>query len=1070
MNNHTDETLKKVVVSQPSSRKSRSISRYFLGNKRSSIDGTTQDNIFRCLVSVGIFDSYDLWTNVTLFRDYTTCRRLFILTTKNELIIGKYNQRQSIFKIKHRIDLNRVWLYANINDSIASEITSLNYYDHSRSLIIGWPLAENFIVEFDTKSIREIWKQRIESTLRSWWQLNDSNIEHVRIVIDQNYESDQNNNTASFLIRKVVGIRPQETVHDLIKKCIEAFHLQDPSVDSYVLFATNNQSNPTVHTNPNSSSQSTQITNIPLIGHEYPYSIKMKHLKYAHATFSNNRSFDGDDHLSCQTHHTSSSTSLNNVTITSCHDFELRKRDTLSENQTRKHRFFHKRKTKTQQQLNDDYHSPSTPYLSSPNQTKIYFNFFGRTPDELIQRYNHQLPPVIMQLLEVLYLKGPDTTGIFRKVANARSVKDCIEKIERNIPLQDDDLHPILAAGLLKHFLRTLPEPLFNSIQYDNWKKCLRLSTSIEKVSFARKNILITLSEAKHILLKGFICILHRISQNADTNGMNPFNLGLCVSNSLFKTESTTITSGKQEADVMSSIVEFLIQNCSSLFGSDILTCITDKRINVHQMSNITRPAASSIESLDEVESSPHLPIVNRSHDSGLAASDQPFNDDSSEISEHFRRNIIPVVAPTPDWSSSIVCGKGIVLTSIITNNTNSSVTTLSITRRRSSKNTYKPSKQFLEREKLTNNTTDDSDNNSSKHSSATTIHNITIGKIKRSKSLSRHSSLGSGEQKQTQKYSTKESRRLTSNNVKRTSSLKQFHHSSDEAGDDDDDEHKNILANERRTKLTKPKANNNKKTINDESITIRSTASEQQDLDLTSEPLSTINQRLTSSIATPTRSASFILTPASKKFDVPITETTQPVHSNTHQQQQQQPIIAGSRSRHTGPLSATTNKVYLVPQPAPRYQHLGQTNSSKEKPLTTTERGRTFVHRADSRPFVLGAAIQMKPIDDLLSSNEKRRPCHRQNALRYKSNEQERQSRISAPVIISYNQPPNVSRYQSIERRLPSSPQQPIKTFSFDINNEFRSSDISWSVREKAKLFEHTNQHKLSTGRENYV
>jgi hypothetical protein len=69
---------------------------------------------------------------------------------------------------------------------------------------------------------------------------------------------------------------------------------------------------------------------------------------------------------------------------------------------------------------------------------------------------------------------------------------------------------------------------------------------------------------------------------------MNPFNLGLCVSNSLFKTESTTITSGKQEADVMSSIVEFLIQNCSSLFGSDILTCITDKHIIVHQTTNLS--------------------------------------------------------------------------------------------------------------------------------------------------------------------------------------------------------------------------------------------------------------------------------------------------------------------------------------------------------------------------------------------------------------------------------------------------------------------------------------------------
>jgi hypothetical protein len=38
------------------------------------------------------------------------------------------------------------------------------------------------------------------SNLSFWWQLNSSNIEHVRIVIDQNYESDHNNNTTSFLI------------------------------------------------------------------------------------------------------------------------------------------------------------------------------------------------------------------------------------------------------------------------------------------------------------------------------------------------------------------------------------------------------------------------------------------------------------------------------------------------------------------------------------------------------------------------------------------------------------------------------------------------------------------------------------------------------------------------------------------------------------------------------------------------------------------------------------------------------------------------------------------------------
>jgi hypothetical protein len=61
---------------------------------------------------------------------------------------------------------------------------------------------------------------------------------------------------------------------------------------------------------------------------------------------------------------------------------------------------------------------------------------------------------------------------------------------------------------------------------------------------------------------------------------------------------------------------------------------------------------------------------------------------------------------------------------------------------------------------------------------------------------------------------------------------------------------------------------------------------------------------------------------------------------------------------------------------------------------------------------------------------------------------------------------PTHSSRYQSIERRLTPSP-QPMKSLPVDFNNSF---DSSLSVREKAKLFEHTNQYKLSTGRENYV
>ncbi len=246
--------------------------------------------------------------------------------------------------------------------------------------------------------------------------------------------------------------------------------------------------------------------------------------------------------------------------------------------------------------------------------------------------------------------------------------------------------------------------------------------------------------------------------------------------------------------------------------------------------------------------------------------------------------------------------------------------------------------------------------------------------------------------------------------------------------------------------------------------------------MDLTSEPLSTINQRLTNSYTA--RSASFTTNPKIKKLDSPfLNQTSLPIDHTPRQQQQIPPppitttsIIPDGRSRHNGPLTATTNQIYNTS----RIEHRSQTNSR------TTERDRTFVHHSDSRPFKLGTAIQMKPIDDLLSSaNGRRRPCHRQNALRYKSIEQDQQEKRSsrqttAPMIVnqnriySSNENPsiNISRHQSIERRVTP----PMKSFSFDINNELLPSDISWSVREKAKLFEHTDEQKFSTGRENYV
>ena len=156
----------------------------------------------------------------------------------------------------------------------------------------------------------------------------------------------------------------------------------------------------------------------------------MKHLKA-----TQNLSFDGgDEHSSpnaaiSNSHHNHSSASLNTISIHS-HDFELKKRDTVNvDNQSRRIRFFPKRKTKDHHQhaakpplhsqFYDDSHSSAT---ATPVRRKSTPQFFGQPLDELVKRHNNQLPPVILVSTRARRHHTPLTAFVSRSlVAIARN-------------------------------------------------------------------------------------------------------------------------------------------------------------------------------------------------------------------------------------------------------------------------------------------------------------------------------------------------------------------------------------------------------------------------------------------------------------------------------------------------------------------------------------------------------------------------------------------------------------------------------------------------------------------------
>ena len=218
-----------------------------------------------------------------------------------------------------------------------------------------------------------------------------------------------------------------------------------------------------------------------------------------------------------------------------------------------------------------------------------------------------------------------------------------------------------------------------------------------------------------------------------------------------------------------------------------------------------------------------------------------------------------------------------------------------------------------------------------------------------------------------------------------------------------------------------------------------RSAHLEQQDLDLLSEPLANINNRLSNT--NHPRSASLLINKTFETSASSVISSVAPAPTIEYYPRYSSNFTDG-RSRHNGPLAATSESIYRSP-------------NNKE------------IHSTDVRSFQSIRTVPMKPTDDFINAHGRRRPCHRQNALRYKSTDQDPAEKLDESPWFNGSH----LRNPSIERRVSSISTR--KSASFDIHDEIRPADISWSVREKAKLFEHpTNieRQRFSTGRENYV
>jgi len=180
-------------------------------------------------------------------------------------------------------------------------------------------------------------------------------------------------------------------------------------------------------------------------------------------------------------------------------------------------------------------------------------NVFGIRIEDLLNRHSEKdVPSFFLHLIGHILDRGLSTEGIFRISSTQSEVLHYKSMFDqgKQPPLESASVHTV--AGLIKMWLRELPEPLFPS---ELSEELLALQTPQEVATFIRTKIPLS----HQFTLQHLFYCLSRVTQYSEVNRMSPSNLAIVFAPNVMPTESTSLQGSLQG-------LEFLISHYNEIF------------------------------------------------------------------------------------------------------------------------------------------------------------------------------------------------------------------------------------------------------------------------------------------------------------------------------------------------------------------------------------------------------------------------------------------------------------------------------------------------------------------------
>ncbi|XP_056157094.1 rho GTPase-activating protein 20-like [Lampris incognitus] len=460
-------------------------------------------------------------------------RHLFLFS--DVLVIAKAKSA-SHFKLKAQACLCDMWM-AGCMEEVCEGSTS-----PERSFVMGWPTC-NCVATFSSADQKDSWLSLLKSRIKEEKDKDEPKTIPLRVY-------GKGLNTSA--LTKTVPVSNSDSANEVVRLALQQFGIAG-TVRDYQLWVVSKRDN----------------TPYPLIGHEFPFSIQMSHVRDRLPQAGGNM-----DALLLPVRQPSQQ--AEQLQGDKQCQFILKPRPTATAQQDVSMESSQKPFKRRRSLINWAFWRGSSPQLNVSAMSLACPApgcLFGKPLAAVCQ--DDALPKQIMDMLVFLYHEGSWTRGIFRRSAGARAVRELRDSLDAGaleLPLTRD--HVFIIAGVFKDFLRSLPGGLLCSDLYKEWMDVLDEEEEEEEIQVQGVQRLIgRLPKENALLLHYLIAMLHGIHSNAYENQMTSFNLSVCIAPSvlwppgLYSPEVEGVGAKK-----VCELVKFMIDNCHQVLGKDPTT------------------------------------------------------------------------------------------------------------------------------------------------------------------------------------------------------------------------------------------------------------------------------------------------------------------------------------------------------------------------------------------------------------------------------------------------------------------------------------------------------------------